>query len=173
VRLPPCVHICVFAWLATMAPAAAQTPPKLEEEPIPAAERIRLRELLDIARKPDRVVALPMEPVGGPFSLASAVAEKPVKVDLATGRSLGRRLVRHDWGRMSVRGCLFQPAVAFRFYQGEHSTQVLICFSCGEMALDGIPGLYGDKKMLADADLEAWRSAAQKAFPTERFNSLH
>lgn len=150
--------------------AGAQALPKVEEEPIPVAQRQRLRELLDIVEDADRVVALPVVAVG--LSLESAVAEKPVKVDLATGRSLGRRLLRHDWERMSVKACGFQPGVAFRFYQGDRSTQVQVCFMCGEMALDGIDGIYGDKKMLGDADLEAWRRAARKAFPGQEFRSL-
>jgi hypothetical protein len=160
----------LFVFLA--AAAAAQDLPKIKEEPVPAAERQRLRELLDVVQHADRVVALPIVAAGPALSMATAVAEKPVKVDLATGRSLGRRLVRHHWETMSVKACGFQPGVAFRFYQGNRSAQVLVCFSCGEMALDGISGIYGDKKMLDDADLEAWRRAAQKAFPGGEFRSL-
>jgi hypothetical protein len=162
----------VFVLLAVTSVAAAQDLPKVKEEPIPAAERQRLRELLDIVQQADRVVALPVQGVGTGLSLESVVAEKPVTVALETGRSLGRRLVRHDWGRMSVKACGFQPGVAFRFYQGDRSAQVLICFMCGEMALDGIDGIYGDKKMLGESDLEAWRHAAQKAFPNREFRSL-
>jgi hypothetical protein len=73
---------------------------------------------------------------------------------------------------MSVKACGFQPGVAFRFYRGTGSAQVLICFACAEMALYGLGGALGNKKMLGDADLEAWRSAARKAFPAGDFRSL-
>jgi hypothetical protein len=107
-------------------------------------------------------------------SSAGAAQELP-KVDeepVAVGRSLGRWLVRYDRGRMSAKACRFQPGVAFHFYQGDRSSQGQICFTCGEMALDGIEGIYGDKKMLSDADSDAWRRAARKAFPDKDFVEL-
>jgi hypothetical protein len=109
---------------------------------------------------------------GDGLSTTYDVVEKPEKIDVETGRSLGRRLVRYDWAGWSASACMFDPAVAFRFYSGARSTQVQICFMCGEMALDGIGGLYGNKKGLPDADRKAWRRAAQKAFPDERFVEL-
>jgi hypothetical protein len=157
-----------------MAPtlAAGQQPTSSAFDPPTAAERMQLRQLLGIVRQADRVVALPVVAAGTGLSMEWAVAEKPVPVPLATGRALGRRLVGFDWERMSAKACGFQPGVAFRFYDGAHSAQVLICFACGEMALDGLGGALGNKKMLADADLAAWRRAAQQAFPAGDFRSL-
>ena len=146
--------------------AAAQDLPKVQEEPIPVAERQRLRELLDIVAHADRVVALPVKATSGEgLSTKYDVVEKPVKVDLETGRSLGRRLVRYDWDSWSAMACMFQPAVAFRFYQGDRSAQVQICFTCGEMARrDG-----GPLRQQEDAPKAArpWRRAARKALPDE------
>jgi hypothetical protein len=165
--------VCATAVAALAATPALAREPKspVFDEPT-AAERARLRELLDVIRQADRVVALPVVGAGTGLSLAWAVAEKPVAVPLESGRSLGRRLVRHDWDRMSVKACGFQPGVAFRFYDGARSAQVLVCFGCGEMSLDGVDGPLGNKKMLDYADLEAWRRAAKKAFPKEDFSSL-
>lgn len=126
--------LAIAAMVAT--PASAQKAKSSVFEEPTAAERVRLRDLLDIVSRADRVVALPIVAAGPPMSLANAVG------------------------------------VAFRFYSGARSTQVLICFSCGEMALDGIEGPLGNKKMLDDGDLEAWRGAAQQAFPAEDFRSL-
>jgi hypothetical protein len=158
--------------LAATSAAAAQDLPKIKEEPIPVAERQRLRELLDIVAHADRVVALPMKARAGELDSMARVVEKPVPVDAAAGRSLGRRLVRYDWDSWSAMACMFQPAVAFRFYQGDRSAQVQICFTCGEMMLDRMDGRLGDKKLLSKADKDAWLRAARKSFPDRRFVEL-
>lgn len=167
-----------LAGVALIAAALAATTAMAQQpgsafDPPTAEERVNLRQLLAIVRHADRVVALPVVGTGTGLSIEWAVAEKPVEVALSTGRALGRRLLGHPWERMSVKACPFQPGVAFRFYRGVRSTQVLICFSCGEMALDGLGGALGNKKMLGDAELEAWRRAARQAFPNEDFGSLH
>jgi hypothetical protein len=172
-RRPSTFCTSLFVLLAVTSAAAAQELPKVKEEPIPVAERQRLRELLDIVEHADRVVALPVKATSGEgLSTQYDVVEKPVKVDLETGRSLGRRLVRYDWAGWSASACMFNPAVAFRFYNGARSTQVQICFMCGEMALDGIHGLYANKKALPGGDRKPWLRAARKAFPNEQFVEL-
>jgi hypothetical protein len=155
---------------ATM--ASAQGPPYPKGEPIPEAETRQLRTLLDIVRHADRVEALPVTATAGEgLSAKYDVVEKPVLVDAATGRSLGRLLTRYDWTGWSPSACMFDPAVAFRFHKGGRAAQVRICFVCGEMALDGIAGRFGQKKMIRSGR-ESWRRAAQKAFPNERFTEL-
>jgi hypothetical protein len=164
------VAVVVAALAAT--PALAQKPKSTVFEEPTAAERVRLSELLDIVRRADRVEALPIEVTGVGLSSEGTVVERPVTVDAAAGRKLGRMLLRHDWDRGSMRACMFEPGVAFRFHHGDRTAQIQICFRCGEMALDGVSGQLGNKQMLGDADRKAWRRAAQKAFPDGDFQSL-
>src|SRR5687767_9027199 len=77
--------------------AAAQDLPKVQEEPIPVAERQRLRELLDIVAHADRVEALPVREEGAGLSATHHLVEKPVAVGAATGRALRRLVAGYDW----------------------------------------------------------------------------
>jgi hypothetical protein len=152
--------------------ASAQGPPFPKEEPIPEAEVRQLRDLLDIVQHADRVEALLVKATSGEgLSTNYDVVEKPVLVHLSAGRSLGRGLVRYDWSSWSPSACMFDPAVAFRFHKGGRAAQVRICFMCGEMALDGIAGRFGQKKIIRSGR-ESWLSAARKAFPNEKFPEL-
>jgi hypothetical protein len=169
-RLAGYALVVVAALAAT--PALAQKPTSSPfDEPTPA-ERVRLGELLDVVRHAQRVEALPVEVVGEGLSSMGKVVERPVAVDAATGRRLGRILLRHDWDRGSMSACMFEPGVAFRFRHGDRTAQVQICFKCGEMAIDGVSGQLGNKQKLGDAARRDWRRAAQKAFPAGDFQSL-
>ena len=121
--------------------------------------------VIDVVRHAERVEALRVEIRGTGLSSTSHVVEKPVPLDAATGRALGRVLLDYGWTRWSPSGCMFDPAAAFRFRRGTEATVVKICFECGEMALDGIEGRFSEKKILGHRERQAWLRAAKKAFP--------
>jgi hypothetical protein len=156
--------LALAALAACWTPAAAQGPPYVREE-IPAAEKKQLAALLDVVRNAERVDALPVGQIGEGLSSTAKVEEKPVLVAPATGRGLGRILTRYEWTSWSPMACMFQPGVAFRFTRGKQSTTVLVCFMCGEMALEDIDGRLGQKKKLDDDEHNAFLRAAKKAFP--------
>ena len=160
------VLVFLMAFVAAV-PAAAQGPPYGPEDKIPASQQKQLAAMLGIVRNAERVEALPVEIEGVGLSSTSRVVEKPVAVDAATGRALGRVLTRYDWTSWSPSACMFDPGVAFRFTRGAQSTVVQVCFMCGEMALDGIDGRYSEKKILSFAARNAFLRAAKKAFPRE------
>jgi hypothetical protein len=148
-------------------PAAAQGPPYGPDDRIPASQQKQLAAMLDIVRNAERVEALPVEIEGVGLSSTSHAVEKPVLVNAATGRALGRILTGYDWTSWSPSACMFDPGVAFKFTRGAQSTVVQVCFMCGEMALDGIDGRFSEKKMLSFAARNAFLRAAKKAFPKE------
>jgi hypothetical protein len=86
------------------------------------------------------------------------VVDKPVAVNAATGRALGRILTRYDWTSWTPSACMFDPALAFRFTPGTTSTVVEVCFMCGEMALTDASGRFGEKKMLSFASRSSKRT---------------
>jgi hypothetical protein len=161
------VRTSLLVLLAATSGTAAQDSPEIKTEPIPAAERGRLRELLAVVRNAERVEALPVRGEGTGLSATYRVVEKPVVLDSATARSVERLLASYDWPSGSAMACLFEPAVAFRFRRGNEAAVVQVCFLCGEMALDGIDGPLGDKKWLAPKERRTLLRAAKKAFPTE------
>jgi len=146
-------------------PAAAQGPPYGPADRIPPGEQQQLAAMLDIVRNAERVEALPVEIVGDGLSSSSRTVEKPVAVNAATGRALGRVLTRYDWTSWSPSACMFMPAVAFRFSRGTDSTVVKVCFMCSEMALAGITGRFAEKKILPFEARNRFLRAAKKAFP--------
>jgi hypothetical protein len=160
----PGVLAFLIAFGAAM-PAAAQGPPYGPEDRIPVSEQKQLAAMLEIVRHAERVEALPVKVEGMGLDSEARPVEKPVSVDAASGRALQRVLARYDWSRWSPMACMFQPGVAFRFTARARSTVVLVCFLCGEMALDGMPGRLGEKKILDPADRNAFLRAAKKAFP--------
>jgi hypothetical protein len=76
-------------------------------------------------------------------------------------------LAAHDWSRWSPMACIFDPGVAFRFRRGSEAVVVEVCFMCGEMALDGIEGPLGRKKVLEPSERRMLFRAAQRAFPKQ------
>jgi len=153
----------------SIAPASAQGPPYGPEDVIPEAEKRQLSAMLDVVRGAERVEALPVKTED--MALVGHVVEEPMPVDPVTGRALGKLIARYDWTRWSAMGCMFQPAVAFRFRRGNDSTMVEVCFECGEMALSGMAGRFGDRKLLDSGERKAFLRAAKKAFP-DRFADL-
>lgn len=144
-------------------PAGAQDP----DTKVTAAQRKQLAAMLDTLRNAERVEALPIRGEGEGLSATFTVVEEPVPVDGATGRTLGRMLAAHDWSRWSPMACIFDPGVAFRFRRGSEAVVVEVCFMCGEMALDGIEGPLGRKKVLEPRERRALLRAAQRAFPKQ------
>src|SRR5688500_13068339 len=163
--------VLVVTTLAATTAIAQKPKASAFDEPTPA-QRARLKQLLDVVRRADRVEALPIELSGEGLVTMGKVAERPVAMDDVTGRKLRGILLRHDWDRGSMSACMFEPGVAFRFRHGERTAQVQICFRCGEMALDGLAGQLGNKQRIGDVERTAWRRAAQKAFPKGDFQSL-
>jgi hypothetical protein len=160
-----CTSLVVL--LAATPGAASQDLPKIKGEPMPAAELGRLRDLLTIVQHAERVEAPPIRQEGEGLSASFHIIEKPVLLDSATGRSVRRLLAGYDWPSGSAMACVFQPSIAFRFRRGNDATVVLVCFFCGEMALDGVHGSLGDKRWLAPKEHETLLRAAKKAFPKE------
>jgi hypothetical protein len=163
-RLPVLVLLLVGVGVAA---AAAQGQPGGPDDKVTAGQRKQLAAMLDTVRNAERVEALPMGAEGTGLDSMARVIEKPVPVDAAAGRALGRVLTQYDWTRWSPMACMFQPAVAFRFRRGAEAAIVQVCFLCGEMALDGMPGPFGDKKILDPRDRNAFLRAAKKAFPNQ------
>ena len=67
----------------------------------------------------------------------------PVAVDAAVAAELRAILADdgiYDWAR--AKGCEFTPGVAFRFAKGGEDLDVLLCFSCDELA-----AFRGDKRL--------------------------
>jgi hypothetical protein len=128
--------------------------------------RLPLAQLLDIVDGADRVEALPVTMSGMGLSASHHVEERPVQLDSKTGQALGKVLTGFDWDSGSPMACMFQPAVAFRFHRGDRHAQVLICFECSEMMLDGLEGPLGGKKPLGDSR-RTWLRAAKRAFPND------
>jgi hypothetical protein len=133
-----------------------------------AVERSRqgLTASMRVVDEAERVEALPVTMVGMGLSSTPHIEERPVRLDAKTGRALADVLAAYDWDGGSPMACMFQPAVAFRFHHGGRSTQVLICFECGEMVLDGLGGPLGGKKLLG-RDRKIWLQAAKQAFPND------
>jgi hypothetical protein len=149
--------------LGTATPAAAQGP----DTQVTAAQRRQLATMLATVRNAERVEALPIRGEGEGLSATFTVVEQPVAVDGATGRALGRLLAAHDWTHWSPMACIFDPGVAFRFRRGSEAVVVEVCFMCGEMALDGIGGPLGRKRVLEPRERHALLRAAKKAFPRQ------
>jgi hypothetical protein len=149
--------------LGTAIPAGAQDP----DTKVTAAQRKQLAAMLDTVRNAERVEALPIRAEGTGLSATFTVVERPVDVDGATGSALGRLLAAHDWTRWSAMACIFDPGVAFRFRRGGEVVVVEVCFMCGEMALDGIEGPLGRKKVLEPGERRVLLRAAQRAFPKQ------
>ena len=167
----PGVLVFLIAFGATVS-AAPQGPPYGPSDKIPPSQQKQLAAMLDIVRNAEWVEALPVAVEGMGLASTGRPVERPVPVNAATGRALGRVLTGYDWTSWSASACMFEPGIAFRFTRGTQSTVVQVCFMCGEMALDGIDGRYAEKKMLSFSARNAFLRAAKKAFPKE-FDVFH
>ena len=89
----------------------------------------------------------------------------PIAVDLATRTELTAMLPNpgtYEWE--STTACKIVPGVAFRFSDAKGSTEILLCFTCGQIAV------VRDGKIVAVTDLGSsaqFLSIAKRLFPDD------
>jgi hypothetical protein len=116
-------------------------------------------------REPDRAEALPVQIAGAGLSSDYRVVERPVALGPKTMQGLRKTFLNEDaFGGMTA--CMFDPAVAFRFYKGTKSVQVLVCFMCGEVVFENADGRGLTRKMVMSREARTQLlAAARRAFP--------
>ncbi len=87
-----------------------------------------------------RVASARIQPAGDAVATKKIgdwpITSGPITVDAKTAAELTAVFsnpATYDWD--SAKGCEFDPGVAFRFTDESGSTDVLLCFSCDEMAV--------------------------------------
>lgn len=140
------------AALAAAAAAAAEEQEGSQEE---FTENLLISPELDPVRSPDRVESLPVEHVPQfpdvadgrhPGSRKDAVPMKttlpgrfrildePVPVPPKIAAELSRVLLDPASYPTVYKPCEFTPSIVFRFWRGKSAVDVLVCFSCEDLA---------------------------------------
>jgi hypothetical protein len=70
----------------------------------------------------------------GPFR----ILDDPTPVPVETAGRLSELLLANEPYLQSYKMCVFQPGVAFRFWRGAESVDVLVCFSCSDLAFQAL-----------------------------------
>jgi hypothetical protein len=118
-------------------------------------------------REPDRLEALPIRIEGDGLSSTFHVVEKPIALDAQTMGGLRKTLLNADsYGGMTA--CMFDPAVALRFYKGAESVQIVICFKCGELIFQDAAGRDLSRRLTFHEGRAQLLAAARKAFPKDK-----
>jgi hypothetical protein len=134
--------------------------------------------LLEAVAHPDRVESLTvrslLEPESGleptPSNLPGPfrILDDPTPIPVETASQLSQLLLANASYLQAYKMCIFQPGVAFRFWKGTESVDVLVCFSCSDLAFQvtGAAEAVGTKLAFdpSRADLLA---LARQARPTD------
>ena len=112
-------------------------------DPIRFPDRVESLEVRDLIEATDRDVTPTVSNLPGRF----AIKPGAIPVDAALGTRLSRIVLDPASYDAFYKPCIFQPAVAFRFWKGQKAVDLLVCFHCTDLAFQvvGAPAAIGGK----------------------------
>jgi hypothetical protein len=124
-------------------------------------ESLTVRSLLD----PDSDLEPTPSNLPGPFR----ILDDPTPVPDETAGRLSELFLANESYLQSYKMCIFQPGVAFRFWKGAESVDVLVCFSCSDLAFQvtGAAEAVGTK-LAFDPSRGELIALAREARPTDQ-----
>jgi hypothetical protein len=98
------------------------------------ADRMETRAIRDLVSEPDPKLRATPSDLHASFAILPRAT--PVSPEIA--REITRVVLDPAIYSDGIRGCLFQPGVAIRFWKGSRAVDAIVCFHCGDLAFQPV-----------------------------------